>query len=283
LFQLAGSAESGSEHPIARAIIDKSKELNCILQVPKTFRILPGKGVRSIINGHTVLVGNLALMKSIGITKFYKSNKIQKLSHKGKTVVYMAVDRKLTAIFGISNSIKPEAYNVVACLKQQHIKVWMITGDNKKTALSIANSLGIDNVIAEVLPNSKATQIASLQASGEVVLMVGDGINDGPALAKADIGVAVGTAADLTMAIADIILIRDDLNALLLAMQLARRVYRRICINLGWAFLYNIVTIPIAAGIFWVPYKFYIPPPVAGLNELFSSIPVILFSLMLKF
>jgi len=204
------------------------------------------------------------------------------LRKSGATVVFVAVDKILVGSIAVADVLKPTAAAVIEALKKQNKNVWMITGDHESTASVIAKQLGIENVVADALPIHKANIIGDLQNRGMHVAMLGDGVNDAVALSQADIGIAVGTAADLSLEVADIVMLSDNLHLLIIALDLSKTVYQRIKINLGWAFMYNIVMLPLAAGVLQVPLGFSIPPAFAGLSEILSSVPVILFSWLLQ-
>jgi len=289
LLYFAASAELGSEHPIGRAIVEYYKQNNreCTnlheINQPTSANIIPGKGIEAVLKDKTrVHVGNTSLLDELEFNlpkKLAKS--ASRLRKSGATVVFVAVDGILVGTIAVADIIKPTACVVIKALKKQNMNVWMITGDHKSTAAVIAKQLGIENVVADALPIEKANVIKDLQNQGMHVAMLGDGVNDAVALSQADVGIAVGTAADLSLEVANIVMLSDNLHRLLIALDLSRTVYRRIKINLGWAFMYNIVMLPLAAGVLQVPLGFYIPPAFAGLSDLFSSIPVILFSLLL--
>jgi len=211
--------------------------------------------------------------------KFAK--RIAILRKSGATVIFVAVDGVLVGTISLADIIKPTAHAIIKALKKRNINVWMITGDHKSTASFISKQLGIENVVSEALPIDKSNFIRDLQKQGMRVAMLGDGVNDAVALSQADIGIAVGTAADLSLEVADIVMLSDNLHRLIVALDLSKTVYRRIKINLAWAFMYNIIMLPLAAGILHVPFHFSIPPAIAGLSDLVSSVPVIIFSLLL--
>jgi Cu+-exporting ATPase len=256
------------------------------LEAPKKANIIPGKGIEAVIKskGKTIKVHigtSLFLQEILDINVPAKHDKyISTLRKSGCTVIFVAVEGVLVGSIAVADVVKPSAKSVIDALKNQNIEVWMITGDHKSTANFIANQLGIDHVIAEALPLDKAKLIKEIQAKGRRVAMLGDGVNDAVALSQADVGVAVGTAADLSLEVADVVMLSDNLYQLVVALDLCKVVYRRIKINLVWAFGYNLIVLPLAAGILY-PIGFSIPPAFAGLSDLLSSLPVILFSLLL--
>jgi len=271
---------------LGRAIVDyyKQEKKDRKIKQPASANITPGKGIEAVLkNKTTVHVGTATfLLDELGIKIPKKiTSHASTLRKSGATVVFVAVDHLLVGTIAVADTIKPTAYAVVKALKKQNINVWMITGDHKATAEVIAQQLGIDNVEAEALPIDKAKIIENLQSRGMHVAMLGDGVNDAVALSQANIGIAVGTAADLSLEVADIVMLSDNLHSVIVALDLSKTVYRRIKINLCWAFGYNFIMLPLAAGILQVPAGFHIPPAIAGLSDLVSSVPVILFSLLL--
>jgi len=290
MLKFAASAELGSEHPIGRAIVEYYKQakreradLRAIKQ-PTSANIIPGKGIEAVLKDETrVHVGTTSfLLDELEINLPKKLAKCaSRLRKSGATVIFVAVDGILVGTIAVADIIKPTACAVIKALKKQNVNVWMITGDHKSTAGVIAKQLGIENVVADALPIDKAIVVRDLQKRGMHVAMLGDGVNDTVALSQADVGIAVGTAADLSLEVADIVMLSDNLHRLIVALDLSRTVYRRIKINLGWAFMCNIVMLPLAAGVLQVPLGFSIPPAFAGLSDLLSSVPVILFSLLL--
>jgi len=216
--------------------------------------------------------------------KCRESSKIDSTSFlllEGKTVVHVAVGNELIGTLAVSDVVKPDAATLVQSLRKSGMEVWMLTGDHATTASIIASQVGIEFVEAGVLPMEKAKKIEELQAQGKHVIMVGDGINDAIALAQANVSVAVGTAADLSLELADVVLLKDDLSRFSFILEVSRDTFRHVLINLGWAFMYNLIMLPLAAGALYVPTKFTIPPGLAGLSELISCIPVLLFPFLM--
>lgn len=269
------SVEKGSEHPLAQAIVNGVENKGIKLRDVKDFEAIPGYGVKGVVNQKVVIVGTRALMKEheIDIAPFTET--MEKLESEGKTVMLASIDGIVAGLIAVSDTIKPTSKEAIERLQKMGIEVIMITGDNERSAQAIGQQVNIKHVIAEVLPEKKAEEIKKLQAQGKKVAMVGDGINDAPALAVSDIGMAIGTGADVAMETADITLIRGDLNSIADAIYLSHKTMVNIKQNLFWAFGYNILGIPIAAAGFLAPW-------VAGLAMAFSSVSVVLNSLRLQ-
>lgn len=245
------------------------------LSEPDSFEAIPGRGVQAVVDGKTVYVGTRRLMREKGIDIEGLESRITELEDQGKTAMLMAVEDKLAGILAVADTVKESSPEAIADLQNMGIEVYMITGDNHRTADAIARQVGIRHVLAEVLPENKAEQVNQLQAEGKIVAMVGDGINDAPALATAHIGMAMGTGTDIAMEAADITLMRGDLRTIPAAIRLSRQTMRKIKQNLFWAFIYNIIGIPIAAlGM--------LNPVIAGAAMAFSSVSVVTNSLTLR-
>lgn len=275
ILRLASIAEKSSEHPLGEAIYAKGREIYGQLKDPEYFEAIPGRGVRAVINHQETLVGTRKLMLDQGIEIGSVEATITGLEDQGKTAMLMAIDNKLQAILAVADTLKESSQEAIADLKKMGIEVYMITGDNRRTADAIARQVGITNVFAEVLPENKAEEVEKLKAGGKIVAMVGDGINDAPALATADIGMAMGTGTDVAMEAADITLMRGDLRTIPASIRLSRQTMRKIKQNLFWAFIYNIIGIPFAAlGM--------LNPVIAGGAMAFSSVSVVTNSLSLK-
>jgi Cu+-exporting ATPase len=281
LLQLSASAEKGSEHPLGEAIVKGAKEKNLELLPVNSFEAIPGHGISVEINGRRMLLGNKKLMddKNIAITLQEASDR---LAEEGKTPMFVAVDGNLAGIIAVADVMKPGSKKAVEILHKMGIQVAMITGDNKRTAEAIAEQVGIDRVLAEVLPQDKANEVKKLQAEGRKVAMVGDGINDAPALAQADIGIAIGSGTDVAMESADIVLMRSDLMDVPTAIQLSKRTIRNIKQNLFWAFGYNTAGIPVAAGLLYLFGGPLLNPIIAAGAMAFSSVSVLSNALRLK-
>ena len=252
LLRLAASAERGSEHPLGKALIEAANDRSMPLDEDSDFRALPGHGVEAQVKGATVVLGNPALMKDIGVSLDSLESRGRELSEQGKTPVFVAVDGHAAGVIAVADTLRPESREAVEAMHKLGLEVIMLTGDDRRTAEAIAAQVGIDRVIAEVLPDQKADKIRSLQEEGKTVAMVGDGINDAPALTRADVGIALGTGTDVAIAAADVTLMRGDLRGVPQAIALSKATTRTIWQNLFWAFGYNTVLIPVAAGLFFV-------------------------------
>ena len=288
------SVESGSEHPLARAIVEKGKAACGVLPEVKDFEALAGLGVHGTVNGKDLIVGNSTFMESLKIDIREHSPLVEKLQNEAKTVVYAAIDKKPVAVLALADTLKSHAREAIQELKKMGKEIIMITGDNPKTAQAIAHELGIDRVLAQVLPQQKAEVIKNLQREGKTVAMVGDGINDSPALAQSDIGIAVGSGTDVAVQTGQVILVKDDLRDVVTAIQLSGKTIKKVWQNLFWAFIYNVLAIPIAGGALYPNYEFihplfrYVPsgftlrPEIAGFAMAFSSVSVVTNSLLLR-
>jgi len=288
LFAFVGSAESGSEHPLGKALYTHTKTLNCIINTQLTdFVNMPGMGVVCTVDlgsPRKVAVGNVSLMKNQNIQIPKEAKHVMKQMRKESFVaICVALDNKLVSLIALADTPKKEAKIVISELKSRNIEVWMISGDDRRTAKRIAKAIGINNVLGNVLPADKANKIKDLQKEGKIVAMVGDGVNDSVALVQADVGIAVGTGTDIALEAADVILMKNDLQDVIFALDLSQVVFRRIKLNFLWAFFYNLFAIPIAAGILYPWFGIAIPPALAGLSEILSSLPVILFSIAIKY
>lgn len=287
LLRLAASAERGSEHPLGEAIVRSAKEQGLTLSSPVAFEGITGHGISAQVDGHNILLGNLRLMEreSVGLNGL--SPKATQLQSEGKTAMWLSVDGQAHAIIGVADTIKHGSKEAIAAMHQLGLTVVMMTGDNEATANTIAQEVGIDRVFAEVLPSDKADYVANLQREGYVVAMVGDGVNDAPALAQADVGIAIGTGTDVAMETADVTLMRGNLHSVPQAIELSKATMRNIKQNLGWAFGYNIALLPIAAGILapfvWAPeFLRQLHPILAAGAMAFSSVSVVTNALKLK-
>ncbi len=282
LLQMAASVEHASEHPLAQAVTAAAKSAGLKLLNVERFSALPGRGVEATVQGARVLLGNARLMREQDVALGWAEQELLRLADEGKTPVVVARQGTVLGIVAVQDAPKPEAHDAIAALHQRGLKVAMITGDHAATAAAVARTLGIDTVLAEVLPGDKAAEVARLQAAGEVVAMVGDGINDAPALAKADVGIALGTGTDVAMETADVTLLRGDLNGVVTAIDLSRRTMRTIRQNLFWAFGYNTAGIPVAAGVLYPFTGLLLSPMIAALAMAFSSVSVVTNSLRLR-
>ena len=282
LLYYAASGETGSEHPLGEAIVQKSKEENMTLAKPDHFEAIPGHGVRIEIEGKDMYIGNRKLMLEQKIDLSSMEKESDRLADEGKTPMYLSVDGELAGIIAVADTLKENSMKAVKELRRRGVEVIMITGDNKRTAKAIAKQVGIDSVLSEVLPEDKAEEVKKLQEAGKKVAMVGDGINDAPALAQADIGIAVGSGTDVAIESADIVLMRNDLTAVLTAIDLSHATLRNIKQNLFWAFAYNLVGIPVAMGLLHIFGGPLMNPMFAAVAMSFSSVSVLLNALRLR-
>ncbi len=294
----AGSCEEGSEHPIGKAIVGEAQQRGVGLEGAANFRAQPGLGVEASVNGRQVLLGNPSLLLERGIDPLDLQTRGDELAGQGKTPVLVAVDGRAVGVMGVADTLKPSAMAGVSGLLELGLDVVMLTGDSRGTAEYIAGKLGIEWVEAEVLPQDKAAVVRGLQEEGKVVAMVGDGINDAPALAQADVGIAMGSGTDVAMESADITLMRGDITGVVAALELSRRTMRTIKQNLFWAFFYNLLLVPVAAGVlvplfgalggvpegleFFFGGQGFLNPVLAAAAMAFSSVTVVGNSLRLK-
>lgn len=282
LLQLTASAEKGSEHPIARAIVEHANNQKINLSNPESFKAVPGRGIDAYVSGNHVLSGNVKLMSENNIDLSLSQKDAQSLSNKGRTLMYVAVNNRLWGLLAAADELKPTSKNAVHALKNMGIDAVMITGDNKNTAYAIAKEAGIQKVLADVLPQDKAAQIKKLKEQGKKVAMVGDGINDAPALVESDTGMAIGTGTDIAVESADIVLMQGDPMKVPTAIALSRATMRTIKQNLFWAFIYNFAGIPFAAGVFYLFGGPLLNPVFAGAAMALSSVSVVTNALRLK-
>jgi P-type Cu+ transporter len=285
VLRFAASVERGSEHPLAQAVVRAAREQNVALSDPSDFEALPGLGVRAKLDGHEVLQGNVELMSKFAIRIEGKQGEITGLQNEGKTVTFLALDKRPVALIALADTLKETSLSAVKQLKGMGLEVIMLTGDHERTAKSIAEKLGIDRVIANVRPEQKEQVVEKLQAEGKTVAMVGDGINDAPALARADLGIAIGSGTDVAKETGGIILIKNDLRDVAKALQLSKATVRKIKENLLWAFAYNVALIPIAAGIlvpFFGPSIYQVLPFLAAGAMAISSVTVVSNSMLLR-
>lgn len=307
---LAAGAETGSEHPLARAIIEKGKETGTVPKVD-TFKAVQGMGLHAKVQGKIVDIGNPAYMEKLKQDVSAYQGQIDKLQSEAKTTVFLLIDKKPAAIIAMADKLKPYAKEAIAELKKMGKEIIMITGDNLKTAEAIGREVGIDRTLAEVLPQDKAEEVKKLQAENKVVAMVGDGINDSPALAQSDLGIAIGSGTDVAIETGDVVLVKDDLRDVVTAIQLSSKTIKKVWQNLFWAFIYNVLAIPVAGGahllftqsslgvaalwivaiqekfgnigqIFFNLSQATLRPEIAGFAMAFSSVSVVLNSMILK-
>lgn len=282
VLRLVGAVETGSEHPIAEAIVTAARVTGPPLPQAQRFEARPGFGVTATVAGHDVAAGADRLMRELGIDVAPFSDVAERLGTEGKSPLYAAVDGRLAAILAVADPVKETTPDAIRALHAQGLKVAMITGDNARTARAIAERLGIDEVVAEVLPGGKVDAIRALQAGGARVAFVGDGINDAPALAQADVGVAIGTGTDIAIEAAEVVLMSGDLRGVVNALALSRATMANIRQNLVWAFAYNTALIPVAAGLLWPAFGVLLSPVFAALAMALSSVSVLTNSLRLK-
>lgn len=286
-LRLAASAERGSEHPLGQAIVNAAQEQGLLLAQPTGFQSITGRGIEARIDGHHILVGNIKLMAESNVQLNGFESEAKRLQNEAKTAMWMALDGKAAAVIAVADTIKEGSREAIAEMKRLGLHVAMITGDNEATAQAIAQEAGVDTVFADVLPGDKAAYVQKLQSQGHKVGMVGDGINDAPALAAADVGLAIGTGTDVAMEAADVTLMRGDLRSVPEAISLSRSTLNAIKQNLFWAFGYNVILIPVAAGVLyafaWAPdFLRQLSPMLAAFAMAFSSVSVVANSLRLR-
>jgi Cu+-exporting ATPase len=282
LVGLAASLERASEHPLAQAIVRGAVERGLAISEPEDFRSITGKGITGRVSGRNVLVGNAQLLSERSIGAAALAGQAAALRRDAQTVVFVAVDDKLAGILGVADPIKASAPDAIAELKKTGVHTTMLTGDNRATAEAVAARLGLDEVKAEILPAEKAAVVKALQAGGHKVAMAGDGINDAPALAQADVGIAMGTGTDVAMESAGVTLVRGDLRGIVSARRLSRNTMRNIRQNLFFAFVYNALGVPIAAGVLYPFFGLLLSPMLASAAMTFSSVSVIANALRLR-
>jgi len=282
ILTLAASAEKGSEHPLGEAIVKRAKEEGLSLSDSKDFQAFPGRGIEATIDSKRILLGNLKLMEERKVALNGWLDRTEYLSIEGKTPMFLAIEGEAAGIIAVADTLKENSKEAVEALHRMELEVVMLTGDNKRTAKAIASQIGIDRVLAEVLPEKKAEEIKRLQAEGKKVGMVGDGINDAPALAQADVGVAIGTGTDVAMESSDITLIGGDLRGVVTAIALSKATIRNIKQNLFWAFAYNTILIPVAAGVLFPFFGILLNPIFAAGAMAFSSVTVVSNALRLR-
>jgi Cu+-exporting ATPase len=282
LLRLAASAEQGSEHPLGAAIVQRARADRVPLARPEAFLAVPGHGIQARVDTYQVLLGNRTFMRDAGIALNGLAKEAEHLADEGKTPMFVAVAGKAAGLIAVADTLKPHAREAVAAFHRLGLEVVMLTGDSRRTAEAMARQVGIDRVLAEVLPQEKTEEVKRLQAAGKVVAMVGDGINDAPALAQAEVGIAIGTGTDVAMEASDITLITGDLRGVVTAIALSKRTMRTMRQNFFWAFMYNTVLIPVAAGVLYPLTGFLLNPMLAGAAMAFSSVSVVTNSLRLR-
>jgi len=282
ILKYAASLEKTSEHPLGESIVKKAQQQKIKLLEPTHFKAIIGKGLQAQINKQKILIGNRKILHDQNIAYHIYETELQQLEAQGKTVMILAIDRKIAGFIAVADTIKDSAKTMVEQLRKLGKEVIMITGDNQRTGNAIAKLAGINIVLAEVLPEQKAKEIKRLQQKGQKVAMVGDGINDAPALAQSDLGIAIGSGTDVAIESADIVLVRNDLQDVVRAIEISKYTMRKIKQNLFWAFAYNVAGIPIAAGILYPFTNTLLSPVIAGATMAFSSVSVISNSLLMK-
>jgi Cu+-exporting ATPase len=282
LLAYAAAAEKGSEHPLGEAIVAEAEDKGLELNKLESFKAIPGKGISVVIEGKTIVLGNKKLFSDEGILIGELEEKAERLSREGKTPMYLSVDGRVSGVVAVADTVKQNSKNAIKALHKMGIEVVMLTGDNKNTAEAIAREVGIDRVVAEVMPEDKSRKVKDIQAEGRKVAMVGDGINDAPALAAADVGIAIGSGTDVAIESADIVLMRSDILDVITAIDLSKKTIRNIKQNLFWAFGYNTLGIPVAMGILYAFGGPLLNPMLAAFAMSFSSVSVLLNALRLK-
>jgi Cu+-exporting ATPase len=281
LLRLVASLETASEHPLAAAVVQHARSRGLTTSVPDVFNSVTGKGAIGVVDSTAVAVGNSALMSDYAITVASLDAQAQTLAARGKTPMYVAIDGALAGMIAVADPIKATSRSAIASLQRIGMEVVMLTGDNARTARAIADEAGISTVVSDVLPDGKVAEIKRLQQGGRVVAMIGDGINDAPALAQADVGMAIGTGTDIAAEAADVVLMRGDLTSAAHAIELSRRTMRTMKQNLFWAFVYNVIGIPVAAGVLYPAFGILLSPILASAAMAFSSFSVVTNSLRL--
>ena len=282
ILEVAAIAEKWSEHPIGQAIVKKAENEGISVAEPESFDALPGFGVAAGVKGKKVLIGNRALMKTNNVPVRQLENEIEKLESEGKTVLIVAVEGKAVGAIAVSDTVKEHSKEAVSALQKMGLKVIMLSGDTRRTAEAVAKQLGIDEVLAEVVPAQKVDEIKKLQGQGRFVAMVGDGINDAPAITQANVGIAIGSGTDVAVDSGDIVLIKDDPRDVATSIKLSRKTLGKIKQNLFWAFFYNIIMIPLAAGVLYSTLGVLIPPEAAATSMILSDITVVGNSMLLR-
>lgn len=282
LLMIAGSLEKNSEHPLAEAILRKVADNNIELSELKEFLYVPGRGVKGQIDGFNYYGGNLTFMKENKVNLANINKKEQELLSQGKTLLYFAKETEIIGVIAVSDTVKDTSLNAIKRLKEKNLEVFMLTGDNSLVAQTIAKTVKIDNVISEVMPQDKEKEVSKLQLQGKKVAFVGDGINDSPALVKADVGIAIGSGTDIAIESADVVLMKSNLEDVVNAIDLSKAVIRNIKVNLFWAFFYNAIGIPIAAGVFYNSFNLRLNPMLGALAMSLSSVCVVSNALRLR-
>jgi Cu2+-exporting ATPase len=282
LLRLAASAEQASEHPLARAIVQGARDRSLSLEEPQQFQAIIGHGLEARVDGRQVLVGNRKFMADRSVALDGLEDRAQELAEAGNTPMYVAIDGSAAGVVAVADTVKPSARRAVKLLQELEIEVVMMTGDNKRTAAAVAQELAIERVFAEVLPQEKAGYVKQLQDEGKFVAMVGDGVNDAPALAQADIGIAIGAGTDVAIETAKVVLMKSDPLDVIRAIKLSKATVRKMVQNLFWASIYNVLAIPVAAGVLYPSFGIELRPEWAALLMSASSIVVATNAVLLK-
>jgi Cu+-exporting ATPase len=282
LLRIAASAERGSEHPLGEAIVAAARSRDLDIAEHERFEAVPGGGVVARVGGREVVLGNERMLAERAVSLDGLTGEAQGFARSGKTAIFVAVDGQPAGVLAVADTLKPNAREVVAELRRMGLQVAMLTGDNRRTAEAIARQVGIDRVLSEVLPHQKAEEVKRLQGEGYRVAFVGDGINDAPALAQADLGIAIGAGTDVAIESAGVVLVGDDLRGIVSAIRLSRATMRTIWQNLFWAFAYNTALIPVAAGVLFPFFGILLNPILAGAAMALSSVSVVSNSLRLQ-
>ncbi len=282
VLKIASIAEKRSEHPLAESILKEAERRGIEIPEPEEFKVIPGKGVIAVWSGERILLGNLNFIKENGISNEIFEKGIKNLEKEGKTVVIIAKENEVYGLISIFDDIKPEAPKVIRKLRKVGKEIVMITGDRESTAKAIGEKLGVKKILSEVIPQDKAKEVRKLQKEGRTVAMVGDGINDAPAITQADVGIAMGSGTDIAMESGDIILLKNDLRDVLMAIRLGEYTMKKIKENLFWAFIYNLIGIPIAGGLLYPFSGFLLNPVIAGMAMSFSSVSVVTNALSMR-
>lgn len=280
LLKIVGTIEKKSEHPIAKAILEVTKEIE--LWEAEKFEIIQGKGIKASVNNNIYFVGNQSLMQENNIQILEAKHIYQKLYEQAKTVIFVANNKKLLGIIAISDTVKQTSIEAIKEFKEMKIETFMLTGDNKESAEAIGKMVGIDNIISEVLPQEKERKVRNLQEQGKTVAMIGDGINDSPALSRANVGIAIGAGTDIAIEAADVVLIKSNLTDVVYLLSLSKSVIKNIKINLFWAFFYNTIGIPLACGVLYKSFGILLNPMISALAMSLSSICVVTNALRLR-
>jgi len=282
ILRFTAIAEQNSEHLLGESIVRSAQAYSLDLSTPEWFNSIPGHGIDAKIEGVSVLVGNRKLMNERSVDFQAWLPRAEQLEGEGKTVMFVGLDGYAAGLIAVADTLKETSVDAIRRLRQMKLETVMITGDNRRTAEAIAHQVGIDRVLAEVLPQDKAEEVKKLQAQGKRVAMVGDGVNDAPALAQAEVGIAIGSGTDVAKETGDVILIKSDLNDVIVALEIARATMNKVKQNLFWAFIYNTLGIPLAAGLLYPALRLVVSPEVASAFMAISSVSVTLNTLLLK-